>query len=50
LKKNEINLKEEFAKKRPDLVEHIIWNPHAKAPSQNGVIGKIYIFYFSIFQ
>ncbi|XP_011690196.1 PREDICTED: dehydrodolichyl diphosphate syntase complex subunit NUS1 [Wasmannia auropunctata] len=39
-KKNEINLKEEFARKRPDLVEHIIWNPQAKAPSQNGVIGS----------
>lgn len=39
-KKNEINLKEEFARKRPDLVEHIIWNPYAKAPSQNGIIGN----------
>ncbi|XP_039314577.1 uncharacterized protein LOC120359755 isoform X2 [Solenopsis invicta] len=36
LKKNEVNLKEEFARKWPDLVEHIIWNSHAKAPSQNG--------------
>lgn len=40
LKKNEISLKEEFARKRPDLIEHIIWNSHAKAPSQNGIIGS----------
>ncbi|XP_018397712.1 PREDICTED: dehydrodolichyl diphosphate synthase complex subunit NUS1 [Cyphomyrmex costatus] len=38
LKKNEFSLKEEFARKRPDLIEHITWNPHIKALSQNGVI------------
>ncbi|KAL6257222.1 hypothetical protein P5V15_012149 [Pogonomyrmex californicus] len=38
IKKNETKLKEEFARKRPDLVEHIVWNSYAKAPSQNGVI------------
>ncbi|XP_029163118.1 LOW QUALITY PROTEIN: dehydrodolichyl diphosphate synthase complex subunit NUS1 [Nylanderia fulva] len=37
LKKNEANLKEEFAKKRPDLIERIIWNSHTKLPSQNGI-------------
>lgn len=37
LKKNQANLKEEFAKKRPDLIEHIIWNSHTKPPSQNGI-------------
>ncbi|XP_018347642.1 PREDICTED: dehydrodolichyl diphosphate synthase complex subunit NUS1 [Trachymyrmex septentrionalis] len=36
LKKNEFILKEEIARKRPDLIECITWNPHAKA--QNGVI------------
>ncbi|KYN22699.1 PREDICTED: dehydrodolichyl diphosphate synthase complex subunit NUS1 [Trachymyrmex cornetzi] len=35
LKKNEFILKEEFARKRPDLIECITWNPHAR---QNGVI------------
>lgn len=40
LKKNEANLKEEFAKKRPDLIEHIIWNSHTKPPSQNGITGS----------
>ncbi|XP_036141010.1 dehydrodolichyl diphosphate synthase complex subunit NUS1-like isoform X1 [Monomorium pharaonis] len=40
LKKNEVSLKEEFARKRPDLMEHIIWNPQAKASTQNGVIGN----------
>lgn len=44
LKRNETNLKEEFAKKRPDLIEHIVWNLHTKAPSQNGIIGIIFIF------
>ncbi|XP_011859470.1 PREDICTED: dehydrodolichyl diphosphate syntase complex subunit NUS1 isoform X1 [Vollenhovia emeryi] len=39
-KKNEINLKEELAKQRPDLVECIIWNSPEKAPSQNGIIGN----------
>lgn len=47
-KKNEINLKEEFARKRPDLVEHIIWNPYAKAPSQNGIIGRVGIFFLTV--
>ncbi|XP_012219209.1 dehydrodolichyl diphosphate synthase complex subunit NUS1 [Linepithema humile] len=37
LKRNETNLKEEFEKKRPDLVENIIWNSYTKAPSQNGI-------------
>ncbi|EGI64158.1 PREDICTED: dehydrodolichyl diphosphate syntase complex subunit NUS1 [Acromyrmex echinatior] len=37
LKKNEFILKEEFARKRPDLIECITWNPHAKT-HQNGVI------------
>lgn len=45
MKKNEANLKEEFAKKRPDLIEHIIWNSHTKPPSQNGITGIIYCFY-----
>ncbi|KAM0734306.1 Dehydrodolichyl diphosphate synthase complex subunit NUS1 [Formica fusca] len=40
LKKNEANLKEEFAKKRPDLIDHIIWNSHTKPPSQNGITGN----------
>ncbi|KAL0116591.1 hypothetical protein PUN28_009909 [Cardiocondyla obscurior] len=39
-KKNEISLKEKFARERPDLVERIIWNFHARAPSQNGIIGS----------
>ena len=44
LKKNEFILKEEIARKRPDLIECITWNPHAKA--QNGVIGRVYYFLF----
>ncbi|KAG5332083.1 NGBR synthase, partial [Acromyrmex charruanus] len=35
LKKNEFILKEEFARKRPDLIECITWNPHSKT-HQNG--------------
>lgn len=42
LKKNEANLKKEFAKKRPDLIDHIIWNSHTKPPSQNGITGIIH--------
>lgn len=49
LKKNEGNLKEEFAKKRPDLIEHIIWNSHTKPPSQNGITGIIHCFCLFIF-
>ncbi|XP_020300152.1 dehydrodolichyl diphosphate synthase complex subunit NUS1 isoform X2 [Pseudomyrmex gracilis] len=44
LKKNETNLRREFEKKRPDLVEHIVWNSHTKASGQNGITdgrGKI---------
>lgn len=41
LKKNENNLKEELARKRPDLIEKVIWNSHAKAPSQNGIVTGI---------
>lgn len=40
LKKNEANLKEEFAKKRPNLIKHIIWNSYTKSPSQNGITGN----------
>lgn len=40
LKKNETNFKEEFEKKRPDLVEYIVWNSHTKASSQNGITGS----------
>ncbi|XP_014485258.1 PREDICTED: dehydrodolichyl diphosphate syntase complex subunit Nus1 isoform X2 [Dinoponera quadriceps] len=36
-KRNESNLKEQFAKKWPDLVEYITWNSYTKAPSQNGI-------------
>ncbi|XP_011139777.1 dehydrodolichyl diphosphate synthase complex subunit NUS1 [Harpegnathos saltator] len=36
-KRNESNLKEQFAKKWPDLVENITWNSYTKAPSQNGI-------------
>ncbi|XP_039309418.1 dehydrodolichyl diphosphate synthase complex subunit NUS1 isoform X2 [Solenopsis invicta] len=36
---NKINLKEEFARKQPDLIEHIIWYPSTKAQlSQNKII------------
>ncbi|EZA49334.1 hypothetical protein DMN91_001088 [Ooceraea biroi] len=38
LQKNETYLKEELARKRPDLVEHIAWHSHTKAPSQNGIV------------
>lgn len=49
MKKNEANLKEEFAKKRPDLIDHIIWNSHTKPPSQNGITGIIYSFCLFIY-
>lgn len=39
LKKNETNLKKEFEKKRPDLVEYIVWNSHTKDSGQNGMTG-----------